>query len=1215
MSRRAELPPLASAATPRVRWGRLAAMYVALVVYGSLYPFSGWSAAPGGLLDFVAVPERRQFHGGDVLVNVLAYVPLGLLLVRALGRRLAPSWSLVLASLCGAALSFCVEFTQQFLPSRDASTVDLLTNSTGALVGAVLGTVLRIEAGPMAALRRWRRHWFRPGRLADLGLLAIALWALSQLSPFVPSIDIGELRHGLAPLWHTLLQPATFDRGQWGAYTLYIAGLALLARTLAMPGRAVGRLFVAFVAALLLYKAAVVSRQLSLEALAGACAGVVLASIGWRLREAPAAWIAALLILAGFAVDELRSDPSGVIYDFTWIAFSAQLQHPLIGIAAILENLWPATALATLARLAAGERRRAGVGIGGALLLAATAFALEWHQRELPGRVGDITTVLLMVGAWTAVWLVRLDRADRVDVQAGVQDGLPARADRSEHRAADRGPHRGSRRGSHRGSQGEAHRGAHRSRHRRRRRGARRAWIVAGALAAVAAVGAGSAMLARHPQEVRVDESKRPTLPRPEALPAANLPAFRFEHPRLPSPTPAEAKTLARANPEFLRELRRTASDGNGDFDAVILQAYLEPGSIDMQALLRRLVALQPAWRGHEQGKPLALAYDWLYGQWSTAQRAQLQSKLAEACTYLVERIRKDRMSPYNVYLYNAPLQALMACSIALYGDDARGEPLMRFTYDLWKNRVLPVWRQVMGSNGGWHEGGEYVGIGIGQAIHELPSMWRRATGEDLFASEPGIRGFLDFLVYRTRPDGTHFRWGDGAFFDRSVPDAVPLALELSHAAAYALSAPRAVVPSGWPWGPLTDPRLIDAQAPSRLPLTRLFDGIGMVVARSDWGPDATYVTFKAGDNYWSHEHLDEGAFTIYKGGPLAIDSGLYAPPYGSDHHMNYAYQTVAHNAVTVTDPADEVPAPGKDRPRPIANDGGQRRIGSGWGVEAAPLDLAEWRAKRETYHTGTMAQVLDADRLTVALADVTPAYTNALSGQGTFSHRTRRVERLWRTFGYDRVDDVVVVFDQVRATQAAFRKRWLLHTVHRPTVDGQTFRVGIEHEPRPGRAGGTLSARVLLPREALVNAVGGPGLEFLVDDRNYDEEGKLAQTIRKLGPNQGEPGAWRVEVSPPEDRADDLFLVVLLPTLGDAAASHHVRLLESAGRVGCEIVGPHRTTRWWFEPGQLRAQIEVVADGAPARLHRLEAPAPAAAPAPEGGWLERLRAWAGPRH
>jgi hypothetical protein len=85
----------------------------------------------------------------------------------------------------------------------------------------------------------------------------------------------------------------------------------------------------------------------------------------------------------------------------------------------------------------------------------------------------------------------------------------------------------------------------------------------------------------------------------------------------------------------------------------------------------------------------------------------------------------------------------------------------------------------------------------------------------------------------------------------------------------------------------------------------RQFDGIGMIVARSDWTPGATYVTFKAGDNYWSHMHLDQGAFTIYKGGELAIDSGLYGPTYGSDHHMNYTYQTIAHNLVIVTDPND----------------------------------------------------------------------------------------------------------------------------------------------------------------------------------------------------------------------------------------------------------------------------------------------------------------------
>ncbi|MCV4732719.1 hypothetical protein OFB80_33040, partial [Escherichia coli] len=82
-----------------------------------------------------------------------------------------------------------------------------------------------------------------------------------------------------------------------------------------------------------------------------------------------------------------------------------------------------------------------------------------------------------------------------------------------------------------------------------------------------------------------------------------------------------------------------------------------------------------------------------------------------------------------------------------IYQDDRRADPVMAFTHDYWLNRVLPVWRQIGGQNGGWHEGGEYVGIGIGQAIYQLPAMWRAATGDVLFAREPAIHGFLTFLI------------------------------------------------------------------------------------------------------------------------------------------------------------------------------------------------------------------------------------------------------------------------------------------------------------------------------------------------------------------------------------------------------------------------------------------------------------------------------------
>jgi hypothetical protein len=164
-------------------------------------------------------------------------------------------------------------------------------------------------------------------------------------------------------------------------------------------------------------------------------------------------------------------------------------------------------------------------------------------------------------------------------------------------------------------------------------------------------------------------------------------------------------------------------------------------------------------------------------------------------------------------------------------------------------------------------------------------------------------------------------------------------------------------------------------------------------------------------------------------------------------------------------------------------------------------------------------------------------------------------------------------------------------------------FSVRVAPEQRPGRSGGRLEARVLLPKDAMINAIGGRGLEFFVDDRNYDEGGKLQELVQKLDPDQGEPGAWRIELSPREDAAADLFLVVLLPTAG-AAPAHQVRLLESGERIGCEIVGPSRTTRWWFQRERNGAEIEVLAGGT-TRRHRVEgrsAPPPAAR-----GWLDRL--------
>jgi hypothetical protein len=84
----------------------------------------------------------------DVLLNVLLFIPLGAGL-RLLGR----SWRQ--AVLLGAALSLAIETAQYLgIPGRDASLGDLITNTLGAGLGAMLAANWRVWLAPSPAAAR-----------------------------------------------------------------------------------------------------------------------------------------------------------------------------------------------------------------------------------------------------------------------------------------------------------------------------------------------------------------------------------------------------------------------------------------------------------------------------------------------------------------------------------------------------------------------------------------------------------------------------------------------------------------------------------------------------------------------------------------------------------------------------------------------------------------------------------------------------------------------------------------------------------------------------------------------------------------------------------------------------------------------------------------------------------------------------------------------------
>jgi VanZ family protein len=378
-------------------------LYAGLIIYGSLYPFSGWRVPDASQPNMAHLWWREHLSRSDALTNFLAYIPLGYLIAKTMRMRGRTCLTLTIAVLTGTVLSASVEFLQIYLPSRVSSLTDVFFNSCGTLAGAVGVRVMGSEKVLGQRLLKWRAKYFIPGRLGDIGLCIVGLWALSQLIPLVPSLDIGNLKHGLKPLWLTLHSMSRFDIYEMLAYSLNIAAVCSLASFLTKDKEHALFMSAFFVAAVLLMKIPVIGRQLSLEAFSGLFIGLFLLVLLNRLKQSPFLAAAAILILIAFIIDELRPGvPPDSLHAMNWIPLRGQMAG-VMGFAGILEGIWPFASLAYLSPLMFPKHRYQTAFLGGIFVVSITA-ALEWIQQFIPGRYPDITQVLLAAVGWSLPW-------------------------------------------------------------------------------------------------------------------------------------------------------------------------------------------------------------------------------------------------------------------------------------------------------------------------------------------------------------------------------------------------------------------------------------------------------------------------------------------------------------------------------------------------------------------------------------------------------------------------------------------------------------------------------------------------------------------------------------------------------------------------------------------------------------------------------------------
>jgi len=82
--------------------------------------------------------EETKVYFIDVVVNVVGFMPLGFIFAAYFLLAHSRGKAILYATLAGGSLSFLIELLQAYIPQRFSGTTDIITNTLGALLGAML---------------------------------------------------------------------------------------------------------------------------------------------------------------------------------------------------------------------------------------------------------------------------------------------------------------------------------------------------------------------------------------------------------------------------------------------------------------------------------------------------------------------------------------------------------------------------------------------------------------------------------------------------------------------------------------------------------------------------------------------------------------------------------------------------------------------------------------------------------------------------------------------------------------------------------------------------------------------------------------------------------------------------------------------------------------------------------------------------------------------
>ena len=368
---------------------RFLLLAIALIVYGSLYPFQ-FESTGRAVHPLLAVlqgwpPGFNRYVFRDIFLNIVIYVPVGVAAAGFFLRRHGRSIAIAASVALPFALSLSMELLQAYEPRRDPSILDVLANTFGAALGvsaALLGET---------ALRRFETRFGRG--LGGPGAALLLVWGVAEFFPLIPALGRTHIVEMLREFIHHRQFPPV---DIWlGAAEWFAVALALET----MWPRLRFEWLAALAACSLAAQLIIDERTLTLAEVLSAGLGLLLWYIAPEKRRAR--WsiilLASAILLRELQPFYLLSVPQS----FSWIPFAATLESSREGaVIVIARKAFDYGAMVFALHLGANWK----YPLAGAVT-AAGLFVTELSETYLPGRVPEITdaiVALIMMGILAA---------------------------------------------------------------------------------------------------------------------------------------------------------------------------------------------------------------------------------------------------------------------------------------------------------------------------------------------------------------------------------------------------------------------------------------------------------------------------------------------------------------------------------------------------------------------------------------------------------------------------------------------------------------------------------------------------------------------------------------------------------------------------------------------------------------------------------------------